>query len=165
MKQFSIVLLALLLFLIVGSFYYFKGKNQTLLSDNQIIDAIHIPKINTLFEEADSAKYAQDYIKADSEFRQLLKGKITTADSQYVLNQLAYINLTMNEDSVGYQWISQLEISKHPLSIEAQTDYNYNIGTWAYILLSLKWQSNISKKLWRVMKKYMASIISARLCA
>ena len=146
MKQFSIVLLALLLFLIVGSFYYFKGKNQTLLSDNQIIDAIHIPKINTLFEEADSAKYAQDYIKADSEFRQLLKGKITTADSQYVLNQLAYINLTMNEDSVGYQWISQLEISKHPLSIEAQTDYNYNIGTWAYHTFKPKMAEQYLKK-------------------
>ena len=146
MKRLPIVLLVLLLFLIIGSCYYFNSKKYALLSDTQIIDAVHMPQMNTLFEKADEAKYAQDYKKADSEFRELLKGKLTTADSQYILNQLAYINLMMNEDSVGYQWISQLEKSKHPLSINAQTDYNYNIGTWAYHTFKPKMAEQYLKK-------------------
>lgn len=146
MKRLPIVLLVLLLFLIIGSFYYFNSKKDALLSDTQIIDAVHMPQMNTLFEKADEAKYAQDYKKADSEFRVLLKGKLTTADSQYILNQLAYINLMMNEDSAGHLWISQLEKSNHPLSISAETDYNYNIGTWAYHTFKPKMAEQYLKK-------------------
>lgn len=146
MKRHPIVLLVLLLFLIIGGFYYFNSKKNTLLSDTQIIDAVHMPQMNTLFEKADAAKYAQDYKKADSEFRQLLKGKLTTADSQYVLNQLAYINLSMNEDTIGYQCIMQLEKTLPPLSISAETDYHYNIGTWAYHTFKPKMAEQYLKK-------------------
>lgn len=146
MKRFPIALLVLLLFLIIGSFYYFNSKKYALLSDSQIIDAVHMPQMNTLFEKADAAKYAQDYKKADSEFRQLLKGKLMTADSQYVLNQLAYINLNMNEDSIAYQWIKVSEKTLPPLSILTQTDYNYNIGTWAYHTFKPKMAEQYLKK-------------------
>ena len=139
MKRHFTVLLFLMLFLMVGSFFYFKSKNQTILPDTQIIDAIHIPKMNPLFEKADAAKYAQDYKKADIEFRQLLKEKLTKADSQYVINQLAFINLSMNEDSIGNHWNQEFEKIMHPnlmdstlIDIETQADYHYNIGTWAY---------------------------------
>ena len=146
MKRFPIALLVLLLLLIIGSFYYFNSKKYALLSDTQIIDAVHMPQMNTLFEKADAAKYAQDYKKADSEFRQLLKRKLMTADSQYVLNQLAYINLNMNEDSIAYQWIKVSEKTLPPLSILTQTDYNYNIGTWAYHTFKPKMAEQYLKK-------------------
>jgi CHAT domain-containing protein len=130
MKQRSIVHFLFFFVLIVCQFNCFK--DTSLLNDKQIVDAVHVPHINPLFKEADAAKYAQDYKKADRVFRDLLIQKLTAVDSQYVLNQLAYINLTMNEDTIGYQWIQSLEKLNTPLSISAQTDYNYNIGTWAY---------------------------------
>jgi CHAT domain-containing protein len=130
MKQRSIQHLLFFLILIVCQFNCFK--DTSLLNDKQIVDAVHVPHINPLFKEADAAKYAQDYKKADRVFRDLLNQKLTAVDSQYVLNQMAYINLTMNEDTIGYQWIQSFEKLNTPLSILAQTDYNYNIGTWAY---------------------------------
>jgi hypothetical protein len=75
---------------------------------------VHTPHLNPLFEKADKAKYNQDYTKADVEFKQLLKSKLTTADSQYVFNQLAYINVNLNEDTVAYQWISESEKTLGP---------------------------------------------------
>ncbi len=132
---------------VMGSFaYYFHQKNTSLFSDLQIIDAVHTPHLNPLFEKADEAKYNQDYLKAEFEFKQLLKAKLTTADSQYIFNQLAYINLNLNEDTVAYQWISRFEKISGPLSINAQTDYNYNIGTWAYHTFKPKMAEQYLKK-------------------
>jgi tetratricopeptide (TPR) repeat protein len=123
---------ALLVLSFMGSIaYYFHQKATSLFADKQIIDAVHTPHLNPLFENADKAKYNQDYPKAAIEFEQLLKTKLTTADSQYIFNQLAFIHLNLNEDAVAYQWISQFERTLPPLSINVESDYNYNVGTWA----------------------------------
>ena len=92
MKRLPIVLLVLLLFLIIGSFYYIKSKKYALLSDTQIVDAVHMPQMNTLFEKADAAKYAQDYKKADSEFRQLLNKNDSIAIFKSELEKLVGAN-------------------------------------------------------------------------
>ncbi len=127
-----IALLSTLALMIFGFSYYKNIKSQTALFDKQVVDAVHTPQMNSLFEKADAYKYAQDYRNANNEFKNVLKKQLSTADSQYVLNQLAYINLTMNEDSVAEYWIRQVEKTSSPLSITAQADYHYNIGTWAY---------------------------------
>ncbi len=146
MNQRSIVLFLILILVIIGSFYYYNQKSISLLSDKQLLDAVHIPHINPLFEKADLAKYNQDYKKADIEFRGLLKGKLSSADSQYVFNQLVYINLNMNEDTLAHQWIQLMEQSTPPLSILAKTDYDYNIGTWAYHTFKPKMAEHYLKK-------------------
>ncbi len=125
--------LIILLFTIVAigsSLYYFNQKKQTTLFDAHIIDTVHTPHINPLFEKADAAKYDQDYPKAKQLFQALLSKKLSAADSQYVLNQLAFINLTTDEDSIAHIWLKKIE-KTYPLSISAQADYFYNIGTWA----------------------------------
>jgi CHAT domain-containing protein len=123
-------ILALLAF--STSFFYFYKSRQVDLFLPEIVDYPHQSGRNALFETADGYKYAQDYKKAETAFQRLLTQPLSMADSQYVLNQLAYINLTINEDSTAAYWIRVLEKSKAPLSKEALADYNYNIGVWAY---------------------------------
>ncbi len=144
--------LPFLLLLILACFYYFTQKKDSLLLDRQIVDAVHIPKVNSLFEKADAAKYAQDYRNADTEFKNLLKKSLSAADSQYVMNQLAFINLTTDEDSIANQWIQQLE-KTYPLSIEAQADYFYNVGTYASHTFKPKMANDYLQKALALFKK------------
>jgi hypothetical protein len=90
MKQRSIIHFLFFFVFIVCQFNCFK--DTSLLNDKQILDAVHVPHFNPLFKEADGSKYAQDYRKANLLFRDLLNQKLTTLDSQYVLNQLAFIH-------------------------------------------------------------------------
>jgi CHAT domain-containing protein len=117
---------------ILSSIALFFNNQKSDLFFPEIIDYPHKTQRNALFEAADRAKYAQDYQKANTEFERLLKQSLTPVDRHYVLNQLAYINLTMNEDSAAGSWIQLLENEKPPLSMEALADYYYNVGTFAY---------------------------------
>jgi type II secretory pathway component PulF len=81
MKPRPLILLLLFLLLIVGFFYYFNEKSNALQHDKQIIDAVHLPHINPLFEKADAAKYTQDYPKANRLFQELLSKKLNAVDS------------------------------------------------------------------------------------
>jgi uncharacterized protein YxeA len=50
--------LMIILFTIVmigSSWYYFYQKKQTALFDAHLIDAVHVPHFNPLFEKADAA--------------------------------------------------------------------------------------------------------------
>jgi CHAT domain-containing protein len=111
--------------------FFFKIQKNDLFFP-EIIDYPHKIQRNALFEAADRAKYAQDYQKANTEFERLLGQSLTPADRHYVLNQLAYINLSMNEDSAAGSWIRLLEKDDTPLSIEALSDFNFNNGVFAY---------------------------------
>ncbi len=119
-------------------FLIFCESKESPLFLPEIIDYPHQLHINALFEKADAAKYAQDYKKADAEFNRLLNEKLSTADSQYVFNQLAFIHLAMNNDAVAEQYIRKLEkispLSERSVldSLSEQADYHYNIGTLAY---------------------------------
>ncbi len=130
-QRFLTVLIGVLL-LIGGSTYYLYQKDQSALFDQAVMDAVHTPTIHPLFQEADAAKYAQDYQKADLVFQQLLNKPLSSVDSQYIYNQLAYINLAMNRDTIALQWLHRLEQSSLPFSEAIAADYQYNKGTWAY---------------------------------
>ena len=139
MKSRYFTLTSLFTLLIICILYYKNQNTHSQLFDIQVVDAIHTPKINSFFEKADAAKYAQDYRKADNEFRHLLSKKLSVADSQYIFNQLAYIHLMMNEDSIAHQWMQFYEkttlttsIRGSSDSITSQADYNFNVGIWAY---------------------------------
>ncbi len=165
MMQRYIALLSILVLMIFGFSYYKNIKSQTALFDKQVVDAIHTPQINPLFEKADAYKYAQDYRNANNEFKNVLKKQLSAADSQYVLNQLAYINLTINEDSVAEYWIRQIEKTSSPLSITAQADYSYNIGTWAYHTFKPKMaEAYLKKALESYQKIYGKEHLKTALC-
>ena len=127
-----VTLFIILLASVTTLFVFFKNKKHTALFAPEIVDYPHKMTINTLFETADAYKYAQDYKKADAEFQRLLTQPLSVDESQYVLNQLAYISLTMNEDSTAAYWIQLLEKNSTPLSKEALADYNYNKAILAF---------------------------------
>ena len=124
--------LGIVLTAILSSIALFFTHKKNDLFFPEIIDYPHKVHRNALFEAADAYKYAQDYQKANAEFERLLGQSLIPADRHYVLNQLAYINLTMGQDSAADYWLKLLGQNQHPLSISARADYCYNVGTWAY---------------------------------
>jgi CHAT domain-containing protein len=132
MMQTKTLLTTFCLLLCLFSSYFFIFKQDKAFSYPELIDYTHKKGVNRLFEKADALKYAQDYPKAAKAFESLLNKSLKPEERVYVINQLAFINLTMNEDSVAHLWFKQLDNTKYPLSIEAAADYHYNVGVWAY---------------------------------
>ena len=128
----KIGLLALCLFILSFVTFHFYQKPMEVFEHQEIIDLIHQKGIHSIFKQADIHKYNQDYPKAILDFEKTLTLDLQLAERQYALNQLAFISLTMNKDSVAHHWIEQLENEKYPLSISDSADYFYNVGTWAY---------------------------------
>lgn len=122
----------LLLCALIGGCYFLNHKEDKLFATKELVDYIHQNGINETFKKADTYKYNQDYLKALAAFENTLEKTLNSDEKHYALNQLAYINLTINEDSAAHKWIQVLEKDKGPLSILASADYNYNVGTWAY---------------------------------
>ncbi len=122
----------ILLFVVIISLSILNvACKKTGLFKPEIVDYPHKKAVNKLFEAADAFKYAQDYPKADSAFRALLNPSLLSTNRQYVLNQLAFVNLKMNADSVANQYIQLLENTSPPLSIEDLADLNFNRGIYA----------------------------------
>ena len=117
---------------LIGGCYFLNHKEDKLFATKELVDYIHQNGINETFKKADAYKYNQDYLKALAAFENTLEKTLNSDEKHYALNQLAYINLTINEDSAAHKWIQVLEKDKGPLSILASADYNYNVGTWAY---------------------------------
>jgi CHAT domain-containing protein len=117
---------------LMGGCYFLNHKEDKLFVTKELVDYMHQNGINETFKKADTYKYNQDYLKALAAFENTLRKPLNSDEKHYALNQLAYINLTINEDSAAHKWIQVLENEKGPLSILASSDYNYNIGTWAY---------------------------------
>jgi hypothetical protein len=117
---------------LIGACYFLIHKEDKLFATKELVDYMHQNGINETFKKADTYKYNQDYLKALAAFENTLKKPLNSDEKHYALNQLAYINLTINEDSAAHKWIQVLENEKGPLSILASSDYNYNVGTWAY---------------------------------
>jgi CHAT domain-containing protein len=130
MKQISYCISILTISFSIILFCIGCTKNNLFIPE--IADYPHKSGINKLFKAADEAKYNQDYRKSAALFRGLLSVPLSTADSQYLLNQLAYVHLSMNEDSAAEHWIQLLSDKMRPLSKDALADYNYNIGVLNY---------------------------------
>ena len=128
----KIGLLALCFFILSFVIFHFYQKPIEVFEHQEIIDLIHQKGIHSVFKQADIHKYNQDYPKAILDFEKTLTLDLQLAERQYALNQLAFISLTMNKDSMAHYWIGQLENLKYPLSISDSADYFYNVGTWAY---------------------------------
>jgi CHAT domain-containing protein len=129
------VLPTFLLILTTACIYFFYPKNQKILFDKHVIDAIHSPKINAFFEKADGYKYAQNYPKAKALFEALLSKSKRVEDSLYAYNQLIYCVLAMNEDSLAAQYFK--EFDTHFPNLEKRDpsvlgDYFYNKGVFSY---------------------------------
>ena len=120
------IFLFALLFL---NFTYCKNPKNALFTEGYLIDAIHKEGVNDIFRTADGFKYTQDYVKAAQAFEQCLQQNLNIGDKQYAINQLAFVNLSMNEDSTAKMWLDKLT---YPLSKTALADYDYNVGVWAY---------------------------------
>lgn len=143
----------LLFFFIGGGLCYFYQNQQTLDVNHQLLDQVHLPTINPLFEAADVAKYAQDYRQAEKSFLELLEMPLSIKDSQYIYNQLAAINLAMNKDKVALEWINLMEEATFPLNDATQADYLYNKGTWAYHTFQPKLAEQYLRKALTIYKK------------
>ncbi|NJN35047.1 MAG: hypothetical protein HC817_13105 [Saprospiraceae bacterium] len=134
--------------LLVFSFllYQFVFTKNKPFKHREIIDAVHEKAINTLFQEADAYKYAQNYPKAIIEFQKIVSKKgVSISERQYALNQLAFIHLTMNEDSLAHTWLEKLD-KEYPSVFRAIWKPKPTIFTISapgqVILLSLKWLMN-----------------------
>ena len=108
------------------------NKNTDLFAEKDLVDALHREAIHAVFQTADGYKYEQNYLKAAKAFEESLEQNLSLSEQQYAYNQLTFIYLQMNEDSIAYTWIDRLERTKGPLSKTDSADYYYNIGVWAY---------------------------------
>ncbi len=132
---------------------------QKQLFSYEIVDNIHVPIINALFEDADRFKYDLVYPKADSCFRKIWQSKpshLTTArDSFYCANQLAFINLSMNRNDEAEKWIAIIERmgGESRMATDALGDYWYNKGVWAYRMDKPKYADIILQKSLKLLKE------------
>ena len=108
------------------------NKNTDLFAEKDLVDALHRAAIHAVFQTADGYKYEQNYLKAAQAFEESLGQNLSLSEQQYAYNQLTFIYLQMNEDSIAYTWIDRLERTKGPLSKADSADYYYNVGVWAY---------------------------------
>jgi CHAT domain-containing protein len=125
--------IAILIIILSASFLFYRSNNTSdiTFSHIEIQDYVHAKGINPIFNKADTYKYNQDYLKAVEAFKSILSVPLSKWEKEYAFNQLAYIYVTMNEDSLALEYITGIE-QLRPLSSEAQADYDYNVGVWAY---------------------------------
>ncbi len=153
MKKTAIFILILAL---AASGFYFRSVqyDEKLFVQSEIIDAVHAHGINAVFREADNYKYQQDYHKALTAFEKLLKQNLKPADKIYALNQAAYINLRMNDDSSASRYIQLLSAEKMPVTGSVdEADYNYNVGVWAYRTFKPKMSEQYLRRALELYKK------------
>ena len=83
------------------------NKNTDLFAEKDLVDALHRGTIYTVFETADGYKYEQNYLKAAKAFEESLEQNLSLSEQQYAYNQLTFIYLQMNEDSIAHTWIDR----------------------------------------------------------
>ena len=98
-----------------------------------ILDYPHKTQLNTTFWAADSLKYAFDIVQSAQQFEAIYtNGRLSTAlDSNYCLNQLAYLSATMGHWERAMYWMAVLNkrrLSATGIDVDAKGDFYYNQG-------------------------------------
>lgn len=139
--RFYLLWFGLLVLAILALFSFFScNSNPDTFAPKEVQDYIHLPTPHPVFRAADVLKYNLDYIPATQKFEEIYKaGLKNSRDSAYCLNQLAYLNLCINRDTVAGVWIGRMAqfVQQHGLEnldAGAQGDYWYCKGVWGYYL-------------------------------
>jgi CHAT domain-containing protein len=118
---------------ISGYFFISNQQNPQLLPQPAYADAVHEPNSRNVFYQADAYKYAHNYKAAKLEFDKIRPQLTDHNDQLYAHNQLTFIALEMNNDSLAGEYLRQIEpqiLPQTPPSVK--TDFFYNKGVWAY---------------------------------
>lgn len=119
------------LFLFLGLVLVTCKKTET---PDAIKDYIHYTADGAIFRYADDLKYGRYYRKAIKAFQKVMdKQRLNYEQRCYAYNQMAYLYLTLYEDSLAYNWIDSIRsnIDLANVTKGAQADFWYNEGLFA----------------------------------
>jgi CHAT domain-containing protein len=124
----------LLVFIVSAGIYKIihSDKNNHIFTNN-IQDYLYKSNnVNPTIKSADIFRYNQDYLKAAKAYEKLCENPtLLPTERAYILNQLAFSNLMMNQDSIGKVWIEKSDTFIKSQNIQEQdiiADNKFNKG-------------------------------------